>query len=168
MPKTPVHPRNDFTLIVCRSLLALILLIVGLNDYHGLVKLPHVSQEGAEFIHALQNTGYLFWVVKVVEVTAALLLIGGILVPLATLAVFPIVINILLFHVFIDPGWGTVIAVGMIACSAYIFYAYRTMFRFLWSYNMGIDPNDFGEAEQIPDARQKVRESLVGAGPERR
>lgn len=163
MAQTQVNIRTDFMLVICRSLLALIFLIVGLNDYHGLLKLPHVSVEGAEFIHALQNTGYLFWIVKVVEVTAALLLIGGILVPLATLAVFPIILNILLFHIFMDPGWGTVIALGMVACSGYIFYAYRSMFRFLWRYNMDIDPNSFGKRAQIPSARKKVKEVAASA-----
>lgn len=155
MSNTPI--RNDFVLIACRSLLALLLLLIGMNDYHGLLKLPHVSAEGGEFIMALQNTGYLFWTVKIVEVVAALALIAGIFVPLATLFVFPVLVNILLFHVFIDPGFGTIISIIMLGCAGYIFYAYRGMFKFLWRYNMAIDPNSFEVVDQVPTARSKIR-----------
>lgn len=155
MPNTPI--RNDFVLIACRSLLALLLLLIGMNDYHGLLKLPHISAEGGEFIMALQNTGYLFWTVKIVEVVAALALIAGVFVPLATLFVFPVLVNILMFHVFIDPGFGTIISIIMLACAGYIFYAYRGMFKFLWHYNIAIDPNSFEADDQVPTARSKIR-----------
>lgn len=151
--------KNDLTLIISRSLLALALLLIGLNDYHGLLKLPHVSAAGGEFIRALQDTGYLFWTIKIVEVVAALALIGGFFVPLATLFVFPVLVNILMFHTFIDPGWGTVVALLMMACAGYIFYAYRAMFKFLWHYNVAIDPNSFELEDQVPTPRKQIRET---------
>lgn len=157
MDGTETKIRNDFVLVITRSLLALALLLIGLNDYHGLLKLPHVSAEGGEFISALQNTGYLFWTVKAVEVIAALALVAGVFVPLATLFVFPVLVNIMLFHTFIDPGLGTVIAIGMMLCAGYIFYAYRAMFRFLWRYNMAIDPNSFELEDQVPTPRVRIR-----------
>ena len=153
--------RNDLTLIISRSLLAFAFLLIGLNDYHGLLKLPHMSAEGDEFIRALQDTGYLFWTVKIVEVVAALALIGGFFVPIATLFIFPVIFNILLFHTFIDPGWGTVVAILMTACAGYIFYAYRGMFKFIWRYNMAIDPNSFEEGDQIPMAHKHTRAAVV-------
>lgn len=156
--------KNDFTLIISRSLLALALLLIGLNDYHGLLKLPHVSASGGEFIRALQETGYLFWTIKVVEVVAALALIAGVFVPLATLFVFPVLVNILLFHTFIDPGMGTVVALVMMACAGYIFYAYRGMFKFLWHYNIAIDPNSFEERDQVPTPRKHIRGASSASG----
>ncbi|MBH48313.1 MAG: hypothetical protein CME71_09115 [Halobacteriovorax sp.] len=148
---------NDFTLIISRSVLALALLLIGLNDYHGLIKLPHVSAAGSDFIVALQETGYLFWTVKIIEIVAALALIAGVFVPLATLFVFPVLVNILMFHTFIDPGIGTFIALLMMSCAGYIFYAYRGMFKFLWHYNLAIDPNSFEEEAQVPKPRKAIR-----------
>lgn len=152
-----IRVENNLALILSRSLLAIALLLIGLNDYHGLLKLPHVSEEGAEFIGALKDTGYLFWTVKLVEVTAALALLGGVFVPLATLFVFPVLINILLFHTFIDPGFGTFIAILMLCSAGYIFYAYRDLFKYLWHYNLGIDPNSFRQRDQVPKARKSIK-----------
>lgn len=151
--------KNDLTLIVSRSVLALALLIIGLSNYHGFFNLQLVGEEGAEFIQAMQQTGYLYWTVKVVETIAALALIAGLFVPLATLFVFPVIVNILLFHIFVAPGIGIAIGLVMLACSIYIFYAYREMFKFLWSYNMAIDPNSFRKKEQIPRPVKHVHQN---------
>jgi len=53
-----VNIKNDFTLILSRSVLALALLVIGLNNYTGFLSLPLVNTEGAQFIEALQQTGY--------------------------------------------------------------------------------------------------------------
>tara|TARA_R110002049_G_scaffold244062_2_gene418017 strand:- start:1351 stop:1839 length:489 start_codon:yes stop_codon:yes gene_type:complete len=151
--------KNDLTLIISRSVLALLLLIVGLSNYHGLFKLPLMSTQGEEFILAMQQTGYLYWTVKIVETVTALAILAGLFVPLATLFVFPIIVNILLFHIFVAPGIGIAIALVMLACSGYIFYAYRGMFKFLWRYNMAIDPNSFRKKEQIPRPIKHVHQN---------
>lgn len=154
-----VNVKNDFTLILSRSVLALALLVIGLNNYTGFLSLPIVNTEGAQFIEALQQTGYLYYTVKVVETITALALLAGLFVPLATLFVFPVLLNILLFHIFVAPGIGIAIALVMLACSGYIFYAYRGMFKFLWSYNMAIDPNSFKKKEQVPRAIKHVHQN---------
>ncbi len=142
--------------IAARTTLGGILLLFGLNEFHGLLGSPQVSEEGAVFIEALRQTGYLYYIVKFIEFSAGLLLISGILVPLANLIVAPILVNIFLFHLFLDLQ-GMMIAIVMAACSAYLFWEYRAMFKILFKYNYNIDPNSTHQKDVVPPMKEALR-----------
>ena len=82
---------------ISRILLGLIFFLFGLNGFFEF--LPHTPPpaESEAFTAA-----YFFPFVKVIETICGALLLSNRLVPLATAISAPVVINILLFHLFLE------------------------------------------------------------------
>ncbi len=110
---------------------------------------PDPNTSAGSFLQSLRDSQYLYNFIKFVEISSGLLLVSGIFVPLANLVVFPILVNILLFHLFLAPE-GLPVALLIVASSAYIFWYYRRMFMFLVRYNAKIDPNSMRTGEVRP------------------
>ncbi len=114
--------------LVARILLGLIFAVFSLNHFVGFMPQPDLSPQGQQFIGALVGSGYLFTFLKVVELVAGLLLLVGILVPLALTLLAPIVLNIFLFNLFLDSG-GLPIGVVVVVLELFLAYAYRDSFK---------------------------------------
>ena len=95
---------------VARYGLGLILLVMGLNYYLHIVPMPAMSSQGGLFISTLINTGYLFTIVKVIEIIAGVLLLANRYINFAVVIIAPVIVNIVLFHLFLDTS-GLIIAV---------------------------------------------------------
>lgn len=134
--------KQGLSVVITRTILGAMLLFFGMNDWHQLMGKPELSIEALNFINSLKQTGYLYDIIKFTEFLAAFCLVGGFFVPLATLMIFPILLNILLFHLFLDPQ-GLIIAIIMFTSGVYILWSYRTMLIWLFKYNASIDPNSF-------------------------
>lgn len=145
--------KKAWGLIAARTVLGGCLLLFGLNQFHGLLGATQLNAEALEFIQALQNTGYLFYVIKGIELVGGCLLLSGLFVPLANLILFPVLLNILLFHTFLDPR-GLPVAIVMALCSIAIFWYYKKLFMFLLRYNIKIDPNSLRENDVVPDVKK--------------
>ena len=92
-----------YATVAAKVILGVGFLVLGANGFlHFLPVPPPESQSAQSFLGALDRTGYLK-VVKALEMLAGALLIGGRLAPLALLILGPIVINILLYDLFMDP-----------------------------------------------------------------
>jgi putative oxidoreductase len=110
-----------------RLLLGLIFLVFGLNGFFNFLPQPQMEGKALDFIMALVNTGYMFPVIKGIEVLASILLLTGIAVPLALLLLAPIVTNILLFHTFLDFNPGLPIVIVLLG----LFIAWNYKERFI-------------------------------------
>ena len=89
---------------VPRYFLGLIFVVFGLNYFLNFIALPPMTPEAMSFMGALMETGYMLPLVKIIEVVAGLMLLSGLFVPLALVLLAPIVVNILLLHLFLDVG----------------------------------------------------------------
>ena len=87
--------------IVVRVLMGLLLLFSSVVVLFKLVPQPPMQGDIKLMNDALFL--YLMPIVKVIELICALAFISGFFVPLATIVIFPITVNILLFHVFMAP-----------------------------------------------------------------
>ena len=87
-----------------RLLLGLIFFVFGLNGFLNFLPAPPLEGKGLDFIMALVNTGYMFPLIKGIEVLAGILLLAGIAVPFALVLLAPIAVNILLFHTILAPA----------------------------------------------------------------
>lgn len=95
---------STFTKIL-RIILALGLIVFGINKFFGFMPMPELPANAGDFMSSLQATGYVLPIVGVLEVLIGLLLLANKSVPFALLLLAPISINILLFHLFLDlPG----------------------------------------------------------------
>ncbi len=88
--------------LVARILLGLMFFVFGLNGFLNFLEQPEGTPEGAAFLTALAETGYLMTLIKVIETTCGALLLAGYFVPLALVLLAPIIVNILSFHLFLD------------------------------------------------------------------
>ena len=113
---------STFTTIL-RMLLGVSLLIFGMNKLIAFIPIFDMAPAAANFMESLNSKGYVLYVVASLE-----LLIGGLLlfkkwVPFALILLAPIVVNILLFHLFLDVS-GMLVAVLMLAITGVLIYKY--------------------------------------------
>lgn len=94
----------DKLCLAARILLGLMFLVFGLNGFFNFLAMPEMPQPAGEFMGALAATGYFLPFLKIVETVSGLLLLIGFFVPLALLMLAPVVLNIILFHLFLAPG----------------------------------------------------------------
>ena len=113
--------------LVARVLLGLIFAVLGMIGLFGLVEEPEMGPEAEAFMGALMDTGYLWPVIKVTEIVCGVLLILGLFVPLALVVLSPIVLNIVLFHLFLAPE-GVVIGVVALLLGLYVARQHRSSF----------------------------------------
>ena len=107
--------------LVARILLGLMFFVFGLNGFLNFLGQPEATPEGEAFITAMIDTGYLMTMVKVIETTCGALLLVGYFVPLALVLLAPIIVNILAFHVFLDPsGQGLGMAFVILALHLFV------------------------------------------------
>ncbi|MFP4351634.1 MAG: DoxX family membrane protein [Puniceicoccaceae bacterium] len=90
--------------IVLRILLGLGLIAFGLNKFLGFMPPPELAPGAEALMRAMGESGYLLPAVGIVETLAGVLLVAGAFVPLALLLLAPVSVNIVLFHVFLDPA----------------------------------------------------------------
>ncbi len=88
--------------LVVRFLLGFAFVFFGSNAFLHFMSMPPMAGPAGEFIGAMAATGYL-------QAVAALQIIGGLLllvgfVPLGLLTLGPIIVNIILFHIFLEPS----------------------------------------------------------------
>jgi len=114
--------------MVARLLFGLVFTVFGLNVFVPFVPAPEMSEAAGSFFGALLGSGYLVPLLGVTELTAGIFLLAGILVPLALTMLAPVVVNIVLFHVFLDPA-GMPIAILVLVLEVFLGWAYRDSFR---------------------------------------
>ena len=113
--------------IVVRIILGLLFLFSVIGFVFNLMPQPKLEQNAMLFITGLMASGYLLPVVKVVEFLCAVAFLTGRFVALATVVIFPIVVNILLFHGVLAPD-NMIVPVGLLLGNLFLAYAYRAKF----------------------------------------
>lgn len=121
-----IEPNSKVT-IGARVVLGLIFTVFGLNGFLRFLPMPELNAEAGAFMGALAAAGYMFPMVKGIEVVSGLLLLSGRFVPLALILLAPILVNIAAFHIVLQPGPG--MAIVLMVLEAGIAYAYRDSFR---------------------------------------
>ena len=89
-------------IIIARLLLGLVLVVFGLNAFLHFIPQPPPEGQAGAFIGAMFVSGY-FYVVAVLQIAGGLLLLSGRFIPLALMLLGPVIVNIMLFHIFLHP-----------------------------------------------------------------
>jgi len=115
-----------------RIILGLIFVVFGLNFFLHFIPMPPPGpQEAQEYLGALFKTGFIFPIIKVLEVVFGLALLFGIFVPLALVILAPIVVNIALVHFILDRS-GAGMAALLIVLMLLVAWSYRSDFAVLF------------------------------------
>ncbi len=89
--------------LIARILLGLIFLVFGLNGFLNFIHGPMPTGVAGQYLAVMGGTLYLHFVF-LVQIVGGLLLLSGQFVPLALVLLGPVIINILLFHVSMQPS----------------------------------------------------------------
>lgn len=99
---------------VVRILLGIMLLIFGLNKFLKFMPMPDMDGAAKEFFDALMHSEYIMPIVAVVEIVTGILFLTNKYTALAAVVLFPVILNALLFHLFLDPAGMGAAALAMI------------------------------------------------------
>jgi len=120
--------------LIARLLLGLIFFVFGLNGFLQFLNMgPMPSGLAGQFIGALFLSHYL-WVVAGLQVICGALLLVGRFVPLALALIGPVIFNILLYHLLMNPA-GIALPLVVTVLWLIVFYAYRQYFSGIFVQN---------------------------------
>ena len=111
---------------IARFLLGLIFLVFGLNGFLHFIPSPPLSGVAGQFVGALFVSNYLV-VVFLLQLVSAILLLVNRHVPLALTLLAPIIVNILMFHILMDPS-GLAPAIVVTVLWVVVFLSVRSAF----------------------------------------
>jgi putative oxidoreductase len=113
--------------LIARLLLGLIFFVLGLNGFLNFLSMgPMPSGLAGQFVGALVLSNY-FWVVAALQVAGGALLLVNRFVPLALVLLGPVIVNIILYHVFLNPS-GAPLAIVVVILWGIVFYSQRQHF----------------------------------------
>ena len=89
--------------LVARILLGLLFLVFGLNGFLNFLHAPMPPGPAGQYMTLLGPTLYMHFVF-VVQIVGGVLLLSGQFIPLALILLGPVIVNILLFHISMEPA----------------------------------------------------------------
>lgn len=114
-----------------RVIMGLIFVIFGLNGFLHFMPTPPLTPPAQAFLSAMMATGYILPMVKATEIIGGAMLLSGGLAPLGLVFLAPVIVNILAFHLFLDPA-GLPMATILTVLEAFLGFAYFGRFRSLF------------------------------------
>jgi len=113
--------------LIARLLLGLTFVVFGLNGFLNFLNMgPMPSGLAGQFIGALAQSQYFHFVAAIQVVGGALLLVNR-FVPLALLLLGPVIVNIISYHVFLNPT-GIALPIVVVILWLIVFYSHRQYF----------------------------------------
>ncbi len=115
-----------YAIIIARLLLGLVFAVFGSNAFLHFIPMPPMQGQAGAFIGALISSGYIY-PIATLQVVGGLLLLIGRFIPLGLTLLGPVIVNIMLYHVFLDPS-GLPVAIVVSILALFLIWVYR--FRF--------------------------------------
>ncbi len=102
--------------IAARYFLGVIMLVFGLNKFIGFIPQPPPPESAQAFMGGLFQAGYFFPTLALTEIVVGALLLANLFVPLALVIIAPVILQIVLYHLFLAPDpMGTGMAFMLLA-----------------------------------------------------
>ncbi|HYX30174.1 MAG TPA: hypothetical protein VE863_16650 [Pyrinomonadaceae bacterium] len=118
-------------LLIARLLLGLVFVVFGLNGFLNFLSMgPMPIGLAGQFIGALFMSHY-YWVVAALQIVGGVLLLVNRFVPLALVLLGPVIVNILLYHLFLNIS-GVGLAIVVTILWFIVFYGHRQYFSGLF------------------------------------
>jgi len=116
------------TIILVRSLMGLLFLFASITFLFKLITPPAPTGAMKTFSDGLEASRYLMPTVKVLELLCGCAFLSGRFVPLATILIAPIIVNILLVQAFLGRE-GLPIAIFLVLANGLLAYHHRDSFK---------------------------------------
>jgi uncharacterized membrane protein YphA (DoxX/SURF4 family) len=114
--------------IIVRVLLGLLFLFSSIVVLFKLVPQPELTGQTKVFMDGVNAARYLLPLIKITELLCGLAFVTGRFVPLASVVIAPVIVNIFLYHTFVDPS-GLPVAIFLAAANIFLAYAHWDKFK---------------------------------------
>jgi uncharacterized membrane protein YphA (DoxX/SURF4 family) len=117
-----------YAIHISRILLGLVFVVFGANGFlHFMGPMPQLEGDAGAFLGALANSGYIYVIAGLQLVGGLCLLIGSRLVPFGLILLGPVIVNIVLYHIFLyREGMSIAIVISILAL--FLLWVYRYKF----------------------------------------
>ncbi|MGB7070243.1 MAG: DoxX family membrane protein [Pyrinomonadaceae bacterium] len=115
-------------MIIVRTLMGLLFLFASISVLFNLFPKPEMTGAVKTFNDGLEATGYFMTLLKITELLCGIAFVIGRFVPLATVVIAPIIVNIFFFHAFLDRT-GLPVAIFLVLANAFVAYYYRDSYK---------------------------------------
>ena len=93
--------------IIAQILMGLLFIFGSVTYFLNVVPQPELTGKVKTFMEGMNAVGYLFPLIKGIELICGIAFVVGRFVPLACILIAPIIVNIFLFHTLVDrSGFG--------------------------------------------------------------
>jgi len=116
-----------YAIIIARVLLGLVFAVFGSNAFLHFIPMPPMQGDAGAFMGALFNSGFIYAIATLQVAGGLLLLMGGRFVPLGLTLLGPVIVNIVLYHIFLDRS-GLPIAIVVSVLALFLLWIYRYKF----------------------------------------
>ncbi len=118
--------------LIVRILLGLLFAFASVAYFFKLAQAPELTGDVKTFNDGIAASVYLMPTVKVFELLCAIAFLTGRFVPLATVVIFPIAVNIFAFHAFLEPS-GLPVALFVLAANLFLAYYHRDKYKSIFA-----------------------------------
>lgn len=119
--------------IIVRSLMGALFLFASITFLLKLITPPPSTGAMKTFNDGLEASRYLMPAVKIIELLCGLLFITGRFVPLATILIAPIIVNIVLINAFLAPE-GFPVAIFLVLANSFLAWYHRESYKPLFKF----------------------------------
>jgi putative oxidoreductase len=117
-----------YVIIIVRVLLGLLFVVFGSNAFlHFMGPMPQLQGDAGAFLGALVNSGYIYVIAALQVVGGICLLLGSRFVAFGLTLLGPVIVNIVLYHIFLDRS-GLPMACCISVFALFLLWVYRYKF----------------------------------------
>ncbi len=127
-PATPGKGMR-IAMILVRSLMGLLFVFASVTYLFKLITPPPLTGAMKVFNDGIEASRYLMPTVKVIELSCGLAFLSGRFLPLASVLIAPIIVNILLVNVFLVGPEGIPLGVFLVLANGFVAYYHRDRYR---------------------------------------
>jgi uncharacterized membrane protein YphA (DoxX/SURF4 family) len=111
-------------MIIVRTLMGLLFIFASVVVLFNLVPKPELTGAVKTFNEGMDAAPYFIPVLKIVELLCGIAFVAGRFVPLATVVIAPVIVQIFLFHLIMDRS-GLPVAIFLVLANIFVAYYYR-------------------------------------------
>lgn len=110
--------------IIVRTLFGLLFMASSIVVLFNLARQPELKGSAKLFMDGMAASVYFIPLLKITELVCGIAFVIGRFVPLATVVIFPVTVNIAFYHAFLDRQ-GLPVAIVILLLNLFLAYAHR-------------------------------------------
>ena len=114
--------------MIVRTLMGLLFLFASIVVLFNLVQQPEMTGSMKIFNDGIKASVYLMPLIKITELVCGIAFVSGLYVPLATILISPVIVNIFFVHAFMGPE-NLPVAIFLVLANSFVAYYHRESYK---------------------------------------